>query len=104
MSHLFTSNQKVCGIYKITDLITGQSYIGQSVDIKERFKQHIKSSLAYSGATNKLYQTMQKSGQWNFTFEILEEVPRDKLNERETYWINFYKTKEVGLNSTKGGS
>lgn len=103
-SHLFTSTSKICGIYKITDLTTGQAYIGQSVDIKERFRQHIKTSLSYGKATNKLYQMMKKSGQYNFTFEILEEVPRDKLNERETYWIDFYKTKEFGLNSTKGGS
>lgn len=47
---------------------------------------------------------MQSSGQNNFTFEILEEVPRDKLNEREIYWIKFYKTREMGLNSTRGGS
>nr|DAG20585.1 MAG TPA: intron associated endonuclease [Caudoviricetes sp.] len=47
---------------------------------------------------------MQKSGQYNFIFEILEEVPRVSLNERETYWINFYKTKDYGLNSTRGGS
>lgn len=105
MSRLFgTSVVKTSGIYKITDTTTGLAYIGQSVDIKERFRQHIKSSLAYGGATNKLYQTMQKSGQYNFTFEILEQVSRDKLNERETYWIDFYKTKEFGLNSTRGGS
>lgn len=104
MSHLFASTTKVCGIYKITDLITGKSYIGQSVDIRERFRQHIKTSLAYGKATNKLYQAMQTSGQSNFTFEVLEEVPRTKLNEREIFWIDFYKTREMGLNSTRGGS
>lgn len=104
MSHIFSSKDKVCGIYKITDLTTGLAYIGQSVDVRERFRQHIKTSLSCDGATNKLYQTMQKSGQDNFTFELLEEVPRAKLNERETYWIDFYKTKEYGLNSTRGGS
>lgn len=104
MSHLFTSSNKACGIYKITDLTTGLAYIGQSVDMKERFRQHIKSSLAYGVSSNRLYQTMQKSGQHNFTFEILEELPRDKLNEREVYWIDFYKTKEYGLNSTRGGA
>ena len=104
MVKLFPKATKTCGIYKITDLTTGQAYIGQSVDIKERFRQHIKSSLAYGPATNKLYQTMQKSGQYNFIFEVLEEVPRASLNERETYWIDFYKTKDYGLNSTRGGS
>lgn len=105
MSHLFEAGKsKVCGIYKITDLVTGAAYIGQSVDARERFRQHIKASLAYGPATNKLYQAMQKSGQYNFTFEILEEVPRNQLNERETYWIEFYKTKELGMNATRGGS
>lgn len=104
MAKLFPKATKTCGIYKITDLTTGQAYIGQSVDIKERFRQHIKASLAYGPATNKLYQTMQKSGQHNFIFEVLEEVPRASLNERETYWIDFYKTKDYGLNSTRGGS
>ena len=37
-------------------------------------------------------------------FEILEEVSRDKLNERETYWIDFYRTKDYGLNTTRGGA
>lgn len=104
MSHLFTGAGKVCGIYQITDLTTGQAYIGQSVDIKERFRQHVKAALTYGKTTNKLYQMMQKSGVHNFTFEILEEVARTQLNEREAYWINFYKTKEFGLNSTKGNS
>lgn len=104
MAKLFPKATKTCGIYKITDLTTGQAYIGQSVDIKERFRQHIKASLVYGPATNKLYQTMQKSGQHNFIFEVLEEVPRTSLNERETYWIDFYKTKDYGLNSTRGGS
>lgn len=103
-ARLFPKAIKYCGIYKITDLTTGKSYIGQSVDIKERFRQHIKSALTYGKATNKLYSTMQKSGVHNFTFEILEEVPRENLNERETYWIEFYKTKDFGLNTTRGGS
>jgi len=31
-------NEKISGIYKITSLLTSQSYIGQSVDIKERIR------------------------------------------------------------------
>lgn len=96
--------EKVCGIYKITSLITQQAYIGQSVDVKERFRQHIKNGLSYATATNKLYQEMYKQGPENFTFEILEKIPREKLNDRETYWIDFYKTKEIGLNITRGGA
>lgn len=104
-AHLFqTAGTKVCGIYKLTDQITGQSYVGQSVDMRERFRTHIKTALTYGKASNKLYQAMQKDGLHNFTFEILEEVPRSDLNDREAYWIGFYKTKEFGLNGTKGNT
>ena len=104
MSRLFSDNNKHCGIYKITCLSSDKAYIGQSVDIKERFKQHIKSGLSYTPSSNKLYAEMQKYGCENFIFEILEEVSRSKLNEREAYWIDFYKTKEYGLNTTRGNS
>lgn len=90
------------GIYKITSLKTGQAYIGQSVDLKERFRQHIKAGLSTSGSRNYFYSEMFRQGPENFIFEIIEEVPRTKLNERETYWIEFYDTKNSGLNSTKG--
>jgi group I intron endonuclease len=62
----------ICGIYKITNKQTGDIYIGQSVNIADRWKQHIKCGLGIDASvTNKLYNNMQKYGVWNFTFEIL---------------------------------
>lgn len=37
-----------------------------------------------------------------FTFELLEECPKEKLNEREKFWIDFYQSDKLGMNSTKG--
>jgi hypothetical protein len=45
---------------------------------------------------------MKQYGIENFTFELLETVPKDELSEREKYYIDFYKTKEVGLNERNG--
>lgn len=102
-SRIFNGSlNRVCGIYKITSQTSEKAYIGQSVDIKERFKQHIKSALSHTSTSNKLYQEIKKYQPYDFTFEILEEVPRTQLNERETYWIGFYKTNDYGLNSTRG--
>ena len=93
------------GIYKITNLKTQQCYIGQSVSIGERFKQHCKCGCGIGASTsNKLYASMQEDGIWNFTFEILEECPRDQLNEKEKLWIELYQSNIYGMNSTKGGS
>lgn len=103
-SHILDKKEKVCGIYKITSLDSGQSYIGQSVDIKSRISDHIKAGLDCGPSTNKLYQAMKKYQPCNFLFEVLEEVPREKLNEREKYYIDFYCTQEAGMNNTQGGA
>lgn len=104
-SHVFSSvGERKCGIYRITCLTNDKAYIGQSVDIRDRWKQHIKMALAHTSTSNKLYQEMKQQGIENFTFEIVEEVARPQLNEREVYWIDFYKTRDWGLNSTRGGS
>lgn len=93
----------ICGIYKITNKQTGDIYIGQSVNIADRWKQHIKCGLGIDASvTNKLYNNMQKYGVWNFTFEILQKCTRDKLNEKERFWIQMYQSNKVGLNVTKG--
>ena len=91
------------GIYKITNLITKQVYIGQSVSIQDRIKQHLKAGLGIdASSTNKLYKAMSQYGIWNFTFEVLEQCPREKLNEAEKRWIEIYRSDELGLNSNAG--
>ena len=41
-------------------------------------------------------------GLWNFSFEVLEECPKEDLNEKERYYIQLYQSKEYGYNSTAG--
>lgn len=93
----------ISGIYKITDLITEECYIGQSVNIQQRMKQHCKCGLGIeASATNKLYNSMQRDKIWNFTFELLEECPKELLNQKERFWINMYQSNIYGLNTLKG--
>ena len=96
--------ESICGIYKITNLLTEQAYIGQSVNVADRWKQHCKCGLGIdASATNKLYNAMQKYGVWNFSFELLEQVhQRNLLNEKEKFWIEMYQSNKFGYNSTKG--
>ena len=91
------------GIYKITRLKTGEIYIGKSTDIKKRWGEHAKTSYGVGSIAHSiLHTTIKKDGIENFTFELLEEVPKDKLTEREKYWITFYGSKEYGLNERNG--
>lgn len=85
------------GIYKITNIENGMCYVGQAVNIAERWKQHIKRGVGAEQPTrNKLYPAMLAIGVENFTFEIVEECPATKLNDREDYWQDFFKAKEFG--------
>ena len=94
---------KICGVYKITNLLTQQYYIGQSVDVAQRWKDHTKCGLGIEApATNKLYKAMQEDGVWNFSFELMEKCSREELNEKERLWIEMYQTDKFGYNSTKG--
>ncbi len=85
------------GIYRISSRQTKMCYVGQAVDIADRWRQHIKRALNAEPRTqNKLYPAMYEQGLENFTFEIIEECDQSKLNEREDYWQDFYKAKEYG--------
>ena len=91
------------GIYKITRLKTGEIYIGKSTDVKKRWTEHCKTAFGVGSIAHSiLHTTMKKDGIENFTFELLEEVPKDKLTEREKYWITFYDSKNYGLNMREG--
>lgn len=96
-------NTTCSGIYKITCIKTGEIYIGRSTDIKSRWQQHCKSAFNCGTIAHSLLHTkMKQYGIENFTFELLESVPKEQLSEREKFYINFYQTKETGLNERNG--
>lgn len=93
------------GIYKITNLINGKVYIGQSKDIYTRYNRHHKYEYKNeSRADFHLYQAFKKYGLDNFSIEVVELCPPDKLNEREIYWIKYYDSFRAGYNMTEGGA
>lgn len=95
--------QKIGGIYKITYIPTGEAYIGRTVNFKDRWQAHIQTALGMEKvATSTLHTHMARNGIWNYNFEILEEVPKDKQGEREKFYIDLYGTKKQ-LNIKAGG-
>lgn len=93
----------ITGIYKITNQQTNKCYIGQSVDVSKRWKDHAKCGLDIDTPTgNKLYKDMLDIGIWNFSWELLEKCSKEELNERERYYIELYQSKDYGYNTTKG--
>ena len=91
------------GVYKITRLKTGEIYIGQAVNVSTRWTEHVKSALGVGTlASSQLHRAMAEDGPQQFVFELLEEVPKENLRERESYYIDFYDSKNYGLNSIVG--
>lgn len=98
-----TNGKEVSGIYKITYIKTGEAYIGKSTNISTRWQNHIKTACGLEGAARTTFHNrLEQDGIWNYTFEILEEVPKDKLSEREKFYIELYGT-DTQLNMKKGG-
>lgn len=96
-----------CGIYKITNLTNNKVYIGQSVNIKERFRHHRRAIFDINSPSYNypLYKAIRKYGLDNFEFSIIENVEQLYLNDREKYWINYYHSnnRSFGYNQTEGG-
>ena len=98
------------GIYKFTNKLTGESYIGQSKNIQKRYNEH-KNRYDLFGDKDKstentyFHQMLRHYGFHNFDFEILEECDIEKLNEREIHYIAFHNSLYPnGYNKTRGGN
>lgn len=98
------------GIYKFTNRITGEVYIGQSIDIHKRYIQHKNrhdkfGKKQYAKEDTYFHSMLRHYGFNNFDFEILEECTREQLNEREMFYIRFYNSLyPSGYNKTPGGN
>lgn len=94
----------VCGIYKITNKITGKSYIGASENIEKRWIRH-KSNLRKNNHHNhSLQKSWDKYGENNFELKILEKCPKEELLLREQYYVKLDNTEiPNGYNLTPGG-
>ena len=87
-------------VYKLTNLINGMSYVGQTThSAEERFKGHKQCKTSYIG------RAIQKYGAENFSLEVLAECKtKEELDEQEMFFIDFFDSKAPnGYNLTDGG-
>lgn len=96
--------KKTCGIYMVCNKINGFVYIGQSIDIDNRWKQHRRELKNNSHVNQHLQNAWNKYGKENFDFVIIEECVECDLNDREIYWIKAYDSCNNGYNMTEGGN
>lgn len=90
----------ITGIYKITNNLSNKAYVGQSVNIEQRWGYYRHGSKDHTP----ILFAVRKYGLNNFTFEVIEECDREMLNEREIYWIKKANTiSPQGYNLSTGG-
>ena len=82
---------KTSAVYKITNTITGDFYIGSSKNVKHRWADHKCPSKWNEHPNNPMYLDMQKYGTDKFEFQVIEQVESERLRETEQKFIEMLK-------------
>lgn len=91
------------GIYKIVNLVNGKAYIGQSVDVNKRKREHLNNYKREENKHKALYMAFNKYGINNFKFEVIQECSLEELDDLEIKYIELYDSYKKGYNMTLGG-
>lgn len=83
--------KKICGVYQVINMVTGDSYIGSSKNVWLRISNHKCHSKYLQCPHSKLYQAYQEYEKSAFLYRVLEECDASELKQREQKWINIMK-------------
>lgn len=90
-------------IYKLTNIHTGKSYVGQTTNPKNRYKSHFNLK-GNKGKTKMQKALLEYPNESDWEFIILKDnIPLDEMNKNEIYYIAYYNTVNDGYNIQEGG-
>ena len=94
------------GVYQIYNTVNGKRYIGSSIHIEQRFKEHLRNLRANKHVNAHLQSAWNKYGEHSFLFNILEYCNIDELDDIERYYINIWNltNSQYGYNVESGGN
>jgi group I intron endonuclease len=85
---ILKENKSKSGIYMLTNKLTNDIYIGQSIDISKRFKNYFNISYIKSKDSFIISRALIKYGYSNFSVTILEYCDKSDLLAREQYYFD----------------
>lgn len=100
----YRTSDALCGVYKIINNVNKKVYIGQSINIKARWKDHINALNRNDSSCTLLQRAWNKYHQDSFSFEVLELCSEDMLDEIEIRYIELYDSINNGYNIESGGN
>ena len=95
----------ICGIYSFKNVYNGKRYVGQSLDVFDRKREHLRSLRNGNHYNDHFQRSFIKYGESAFEFSVLEVVDSSLLDVREVAWISHFKTfdRAFGYNKDGGG-
>lgn len=100
----YRASDALCGIYKIVNNVNNKVYIGQSINIEARWKDHINALNRNDSNCTLLQRAWNKYKQVSFSFEILELCAEEQLDDIEIKYIELYDSINHGYNIEAGGN
>lgn len=91
-------------VYRIVCTVNGKVYVGQSIHPKTRRKEHFSQLRCGIHPNPHLLNAFNRYGESCFYFEVIEkDIPPERINEREMYWIAHFDSYHNGFNRSVGG-
>ena len=78
------------GVYQIYNTVNGKRYIGSSIHIEQRFKEHLRNLRTNKHANAHLQSAWNKYGEHSFVFEEVELCEPDQCLKIEQEYIDYY--------------
>lgn len=97
--------KNIIAIYKITNKINNKTYVGQTNELRKRWRRHYRELEKNIHTNRHLQRAWNKYGADNFKFSVIESCLKEELNDKERYWISYYNSNDykVGYNQDSGG-